>query len=235
MTPRATGRNVWGSGPNGWYYDPGRPLDKMFVVSQDTLSPSHFVFLSSLLAGSDPPCLYPSPAAKSIFFAYAACARETAVPAAAGGREIAVPQQWHPKRILLLAFAAKCVCVSGAIKCTWPGKRRGALWAGDSGGRHLPGSESPAWTLVLFAWTQGKILLSYATGRPISGLNGKKMRPILLKCLHIKFNGFGPWWFFWAVSMGRVRGGFSGGKYTIHKIQSWSKYFWWREGVQIHS
>lgn len=54
------------------------------------------------------------------------------------------------------------------------------------------------WILVLLVWVQDKILLSNITGRSISGLAGKKIRPILLKsyCLHIKLKSFAPLWLF---------------------------------------
>lgn len=67
-----------------------------------------FVYFSSLLNGSGSPCLFPSPAVKSILLAHTAHKSEVVCPSAAADREIIGPQQCHPKCILLSASAAKC-------------------------------------------------------------------------------------------------------------------------------
>lgn len=109
MTPGATGRNVWGNGPNCWCCDPASLLDVCsFPRYPVSLSLCLFSFPLcwldlTLLASS-------LPQQQSPYFLHTlpVCWRWP-VPAAAGDREIAGPQQCHPKCILPLASAAKCL------------------------------------------------------------------------------------------------------------------------------
>lgn len=66
------------------------------------LPPPLYVVISSLLAGSDLPCLFPSPATKAAFFTHAACTSEMAHPCSCGcwwqekSSPSAGPSQVHP-------------------------------------------------------------------------------------------------------------------------------------------
>lgn len=159
----------------------------MFAVSQDTLSPSHFV------------CFPPFPSSK-VHILCTCCSLFGDGPSpAAGDRDIAGPQRCHPERILLLASAAKCTLHewSNQAYVAREGMRSrmysGFKWK-PSPWLRKPCSFLHLWMLVLSGWMLGKILLNYTMGRSSTGLAGKKMRPMLLKslCLPIKLKGFGP-------------------------------------------
>lgn len=123
-----------------------------------------FVFLSPLLAGSDPPWLFPSPASKSIFSAHTAVDWKWPVPAVAGNREMGGPWQCNANGILLLLVsAAKCKPhewsnqVYVAREEMKSPKGMGFRWKSPSWLRK-PCLFLHLWILVLFVWVQGKIL-----------------------------------------------------------------------------
>ena len=114
-----------------------------------------FVLLSSLPAGSNPPCLFASPAAKSVFFAQAARESEMARPCCSWRWGC-----WWPSAMPSQGQSARCR--SGANKCTLPGKTWGAMsaWASPSPWLRKPCLFFHLWILVLFVLLQGKTCLT---------------------------------------------------------------------------